>query len=133
MDYLPIIELDEELIKVATDMIRKNYVEGKHGVGSAIRTKSGRIFAGVNLESAVIGVCAEPIAIGIAISNGEREFDSIVAVTLDNKKEPIVLSPCGNCREIIKFYGSDIAVIFVEDGMLKKCRVSDLLPGPYIY
>lgn len=132
MDYLPITKRDQELIEAATSVIQKNYVPGKHHVGAAIRCKSGRIFAGVHLESYATDICAEAVALGMAVSNGEREFDCIVAVTLADGKVPRVISPCGVCRELIRFYGPDIEVIFVEDGNLRKCRVSDLLPGPYV-
>lgn len=132
MEYLPITKADQELIEAATSVIRQNYVPGKHHVGAAIRGKSGLIFAGVHLESAAVDICAEAVALGMAASNGEREFDCIVAVTMADGKVPRVLSPCGVCRELIRFYGPDITVIFVEDGAVKKCRISDLLPGPYV-
>ena len=132
MEYLPITESDQELIEAATSVIRKNYVPGKHHVGAAIRCKSGRIFAGVHLESYATDICAEAVALGMAASNGEREFECIVAVTMAEAREFRVISPCGTCRELIRFYGRDIEVIFVEDGNLRKCRVSDLLPGPYV-
>ena len=132
MEYLPITKTDQELIEAATSVIKKNYVSGKHHVGAAIRGKSGRIFAGVHLESAVVDICAEAVALGMAASNGEREFDGIVAVTMAEGSEPRVISPCGTCRELIRFYGPDIEVIFVEHGNLRKCRVSDLLPGPHV-
>jgi cytidine deaminase len=132
MEYLPITKADQELIEVATSVIRQNYIPGKHHVGAAIRGKSGRIFAGVHLESTITDICAEAVALGMAASFGEREFDCIVAVTMADGKMPRVLSPCGVCRELIRFYGPDVAVIFVENGITKKCRVSDLLPGPYV-
>jgi cytidine deaminase len=132
MNYLPITETDRELIEAATRIIRENYVPGKHHVGAAIRGKSGRIFTGVHLESTAIDVCAEAIALGAAVSGGEREFDCIVAVTIAKGKSPRVLSPCGVCRELIRFYGPDIEVICIEKETLIKCRVSDLLPAPYV-
>ncbi len=132
MEYLPITESDQELIEAATSVIQQNYVPARHHVGAAIRGKSGRIFAGVHLESSAIDICAEAVSVGMAASNGEREYDCIVAITVTKGGEPRVLSPCGVCRELIRFYGPNIAVIFVEHGDLKKCRVSDLLPGPYV-
>jgi cytidine deaminase len=131
MKYLTLNEKDQELIEAAKSVIRKNFVPDRHQVGAAIRTKSGRIYSGVHLESPGIDICAEPVALGMAISNGEREFDSIVAVGMGDGKEPYVLSPCGICRELIVNYGKDISVIFVENGDIKKCKASELLPGPY--
>lgn len=132
MEYLHFTKQDEELIQIATSVIQRNHVPGKHHVGGAVRGKSGRVFTGVNLESSAISVCAEAIAIGTAASNGEREFHSIVAVTMGKAGQPRVLSPCGVCRELINFYGADISAIFVEGGTVKKCKARDLLPGPYV-
>ena len=132
MEYLRMTEADQELIEAATSVIRRNYVPGKHRVGAAVRGKSGRIFTGVHLNSSAIDICAEAVALGTAASNGEREFECIVAVALTEGKAPQVLSPCGVCRELIKFYGPGTQVIFVVDGALRKCRANDLLPGPYI-
>ncbi len=131
MDYQPLTKDDEDLIDAATEVIRENYVRGKHHVGAAVRGASGRIFRGVHLESSGIDTCAEPVAFGTAAANGERGFQAVVAVTLNDGREPRILSPCGVCRELITFYGPDIEVIFVEDGEVRKARARDLLPGPY--
>jgi cytidine deaminase len=127
--YLPITGEDHELMQAATAVIQENYVPGKHHVGAAIRGRSGRVFAGIHLESNVIDICAEAIALGIAASNGEREFECIVAVTMADGKVPRVISPCGACRELVRFYGLDINVIFLEEGNLRKCAIRHLLPA----
>jgi len=44
----------------------------------AIRCRNGNIYTGVNVYSNH-GACAEMIAIGSAITNGEREFECLVA------------------------------------------------------
>jgi hypothetical protein len=51
-------------------------------VGAAVRAKSGRIFAGCNVENATYGltVCAERVAVFKAISEGERGFDAVAVV-----------------------------------------------------
>ena len=72
---------DYELIEKAQKAIRSNYdaVDFNHTVGAAIRCKNGKIYVGVNVYS-LHGACAEQVAIGTAITQGEREFDTIVAV-----------------------------------------------------
>src|SRR5919201_3714360 len=64
-------------------------------VGAALRTKTGRIFTGVNVENAAYPqtMCAERVAIFKAVSEGEKEFEVITIVT-DNGG-----SPCGGCRQ----------------------------------
>jgi len=68
------------LISAATDVLQKNYHPVKHTVGAAVRCGSGRVYTGVNPEACGYGCCAEPIAIGTALTNGEQEIMSIVAV-----------------------------------------------------
>lgn len=132
MRYLPITDEDRDLIKAALEIIELNFTPDRHTVGAAIRAFSGRIYTGVHLESNAIDVCAEHVALGAAASAGERKYDCIVAVKKNMGTAPRVLSPCGVCRELIRYYGDDIEVIFVENDEVKKCQIKDLLPGPYI-
>jgi cytidine deaminase len=80
-----------------------------------------------------VNTCAERVAIGLAASNGERQFEAIAAVAMmSSTDQPTLVSPCGICREVIVFYGPDITVLFVEDGHIRKARARDLLPGGYV-
>ena len=129
---------DQELIKAAESIIESRYKYGKHHIGAAIRSKSGKIYRAVHLEANVgrISVCAEAIAIGKAVSEGDSEFDTIVAVRHpgpDEEDRTIkVVSPCGMCRELLSNYGTDIKVIYSNDDTLAKCNIVDLLPWKYI-
>ena len=46
-------------------------------VGSALQTRSGRIYTGCNVENASYGltICSERVALAKAVSEGERDFD----------------------------------------------------------
>ena len=135
---MELTESDKELVQAATDAINKLYKLGKHHVGAAVRAKSGRIVTGVNVDTYVgrVGVCAEAIALGRMMSEGEEEFSSIVAVYKprpdSDPREPYIASPCGACREMIIDYCPDATVFFVEDGLTKKAGAMELLPGKYI-
>ncbi|MGN0163686.1 MAG: cytidine deaminase [Candidatus Ornithomonoglobus sp.] len=98
-------------MQMATDIIRKNYdsVNYWHTVGAAVRTKSGKIYLDANCDSVSHGSCAEFIAIGAAVTAGEREFDTIVAVLGGEHKK--ILPPCGNCRQMMYCYDKNINVI----------------------
>lgn len=99
-------------------------------VGAAVRTKAGRIFSGCNIENASYGLtlCAERVAIFKAVSEGEREFDSIVVVADTEKLTP----PCGACRQIIWEFCGDIPVILVNlKGKIERERAGNLLPRPF--
>ena len=121
-------ETDKKLIKTALDVIEKNFDDGvyNHTVGCALLCKNGKIYSGVNCDG-IHGSCAEYITMGIAISAGEREFDTIVAV--HDKQDGYVISPCGNCRQMFFDYCPDIKVIVKdEDGETVKVSARDLLP-----
>ena len=122
-------QADKDLIEFAANAIRENYdnVNWWHTVGAAIRTKSGKVYVGVNCDSVSHGACAEVIAIGSAVTAGEREFDTIVAVLGGETRK--ILPPCGNCRQMMFEYCPDIKVIVNDEkGELIKVRARDLLP-----
>ena len=80
MIFYEITEEDKKLIEIALWKLDSNFDNEKytHTVGAAIRCKNGNIYSGVNCDG-IHGSCAEYITMGIAISEGEREFDTIVA------------------------------------------------------
>lgn len=121
---------DYKLIEAAQNAIRLNYDEEKynHTVGAAIRCKSGKIYVGVNVYS-LHGACAEQVAIGTAITNGEREFETIVAVRGKNGEE--IIPPCGNCRQILHDYMQECEVILSINGENVKIKAKELLPFSY--
>ncbi len=121
-------ETDRELIMTALDVLKENFDDGvyNHTVGCALLCKNGNVYKGVNCDG-IHGSCAEYITIGIAISAGEREFDTIVAI--HDKQPDYVISPCGNCRQMLFDYCPDIKVIIRDDnGELVKVTCRDLLP-----
>ena len=128
MKKYPLNETDKKLIKIALEVLERNFDDGvyNHTVGCALLCKNGKIYSGVNCDG-IHGSCAEYITIGTAISAGEREFDTIVAV--HDKQPDYVISPCGNCRQMLFDYCPDIKVIVKDDdGEVVKVAVSDLLP-----
>ncbi|QZY54381.1 cytidine deaminase family protein [Crassaminicella profunda] len=125
-----LIEKDLELIEKASETIKKNYdnIKYNHTVAVAVRCKNGKIYTGVNVYS-LHGACAEQVAIGSAITNGEREFECLVAVKGENGDE--ILPPCGNCRQFLSDYMPDLKVIIETKSKLKKIEVKELLPFAY--
>lgn len=121
---------DYDLIAEAQKAIRLNYDQKyyNHTVGAAIRCKNGKVYVGVNLYS-LHGACAEQVAIGTAITNGERDFDVIVAVRGQEGEE--IIPPCGNCRQILHDYMPNCDIILSVYGELKKTKAKELLPYSY--
>lgn len=98
MERYPITEKDKELIKIGLQVLANNFDDGvyNHTVGCAVLCKNGNIYKGVNCDG-IHGSCAEYITVGIAISSGEREFDTIVAV--HEKHHNCVIPPCRNRKQ----------------------------------
>jgi cytidine deaminase len=84
----------------------------------------------VNVESCGYGPCAEPIAIGTAISQGERGLVTIVAVGGSNTSYPVI-PPCGNCRQLLWDYAPEATVLLLRDGDLVKVGIGELMPMAY--
>jgi cytidine deaminase len=120
----------QALIDLANEARRRAYAPySKYRVGAALRTKSGRIFTGVNVENAAFPttMCAERVAVFKAVSEGEKEFEAI-AVATDNGG-----SPCGGCRQVLAEFGLD-TIVLIADGkgkLVKQMTVSELLPEAF--
>jgi cytidine deaminase len=121
--------LDEQRLIAAAKEARRNahvpYSDFR--VGAAILTKSGKIFAGCNVEniSLRLTLCAEEVAVGSAVAAGENEFVA-VAVIADSKK-PIM--PCGGCRQLLAEFNPDIHLISARlDGQTESYSLAELLP-----
>ena len=128
MERYELTETDHLLISKGLEVLAANFDDGvyNHTVGCALLCKNGHIYQGVNCDG-IHGACAEYVTMGMAISAGEREFDTIVAV--HEKHVNSVIPPCGNCRQMLFEYCPDIQVIVNdEQGRLIKVRARDLLP-----
>jgi cytidine deaminase len=118
------------LINLANEARKRAYVPySNYPVGSALRTKSGRLYTGVNVENAAYPqtMCAERIAIFKAVSEGETEFEMIAVVTNNGG------SPCGGCRQVMAEFGLDTIVLLADgNGILQKeLTVAELLPEAF--
>jgi cytidine deaminase len=119
------------LIDLANEARRRAHAPySNYQVGAALRTRSGRIFTGCNVENAAYptSMCAERIAIFKAVSEGEKEFEVVALVTPNGK------TPCGGCRQVMAEFGLD-TVVLVADGsgrLLQETTVADLLPDAFI-
>lgn len=123
-------EQKKTLIETAISVRRWAYVPYSHyPVGAAVLTNSGKIYDGVNIESAAYPttMCAERVAMFKAVSEGERTFDAIAVVT-DNAG-----SPCGSCRQVMAEFGLNTLVIIADaEGVVRfESTVAELLPGAF--
>lgn len=120
----------QSLIDLANQARRRAYAPySNYPVGAALRTKSGRLFTGVNVENAAYPhtMCAERVAIFKAVSEGESEFEVIAVVTNNGG------SPCGGCRQVMAEFGLD-TIVLIADGnreLKKEITVAELLPEAF--
>lgn len=123
-------EEKQSLIDLANEARSRAYVPySNYPVGAALRTKSGRIYTGVNVENAAYPqtMCAERVAIFKAVSEGEKEFEVIAVVTNNGG------SPCGGCRQVMAEFGLDTIVLFGngQGELVKETTVNQLLPEAF--
>ncbi|MDW4548433.1 cytidine deaminase [Defluviimonas sp. D31] len=117
----------------AARAVRENaYAPYSHfKVGAAVRGRSGRVYAGCNVENVASpeGTCAEAGAIAAMVAAGETELTE-VAVIADS---PMPVSPCGGCRQKLAEFGRhDVAVtLSTLDGKVLETTIGDLLPGRF--
>ena len=119
----------KDIVKVALLMRKRAFAPySNYKVGAAVKTKTGEIIGGCNIESSSYGLtcCAERVAIYNAISKGFNQFNSI-AVSTKNAGYP-----CGACRQVIWEICDDIIVYICNSKeLVKKLKSSDLLPNPF--
>ncbi len=131
-------EQDNELIEAAREAIRRRYRNDWQEVGAAMRTRSGQLLTGVNLDAYLgrMAVCAEAVALGRAVTDlGETGIHTIVAVRHPKPTEAdhtiAVVSPCGACREMIWDYDRNARVIVPGKNGPAIVTIAELLPNKY--
>lgn len=125
-------EADKEEVIAAALAARQQSVAPFSGflVGAAVRTDTGKIFTGCNIESASYGltVCAERVAIWKALSEGERKFTNL-AVAADTQT---LTPPCGTCRQIIWEFAKHADIVMVNcQGDRETVHIENLLPRAF--
>jgi cytidine deaminase len=100
-------------------------------VGAALRTASGAIFSGCNVENAAfpVGTCAEAGAISAMVAAGERGIAEMLIVA-DGEA---LATPCGACRQRIREFATAETSIHVADGggIRASFTQSSLLPHSF--
>ena len=101
-------------------------------VGAVLRTKGGKVYLGCNVENhGIQGICAERTAFVKALSEGERDFDSITVVGGKKGEEPKEkCMPCGYCRQFMsEFVDSDFKIYIIDDtNSVQELTIEELLP-----
>lgn len=122
---------NDELVAAARAALEHAYAPySGFPVAAALLARDGRVFTGVNVENASIGlsVCAERNAIAKAVSEGVRDFEKLAVVT----KAPELTMPCGVCRQVVWEFSHDLLLI-VESGSGERLEttIRELFPYPF--
>lgn len=121
----------EELIQIALDNKENSYSPySNFRVSAVVVTKNGDIYKGVNIENASYPatICAERSALAAAISEGARDFDTIV-ITGDS----VDTYPCGVCRQFMaEVLDTDTKVVIANSPTdYKTYTMEELLPHSF--
>ena len=122
----------EELFAAAADARSRAYAPySRFAVGAAIRSPSGRIYGGANVENAAypVGLCAEASAIAAMIEGGDRAIAEILVIGGGDR----LVTPCGGCRQRIReFAGADTPVhVAGPNGVRATFTLEALLPHSF--
>ncbi len=100
-------------------------------VGAALRTASGAVFAGCNVENVAYpeGTCAEAGAIAAMVAAGQGDIVEILVMA----KSEVPITPCGGCRQKISEFGTPETVIILASptGVIGEVTLGELLPGSF--
>lgn len=117
-----------ELIRTAEEARSHAYAPySKFAVGAALLTNSGRVFTGCNIENISFGLtlCAERVALGEAISHGEKEIVAIYLIA--DSKRPVL--PCGACRQVLAEFNPALKIVTSTiGGERESVELKSLLP-----
>lgn len=129
-------EIEQQLIAAATDARTRAYVPySQYAVGAAILTADGQVHQGCNIENASYGLtsCAERNAIfGLVSKNNDtsaRRIRAVAVVTAGS--DPA--TPCGACRQVIREFGPDAAIIIGNTAgeIFLRTSLPELLPHSF--
>lgn len=126
----------EDLFLAALKAREKAYApHSKFAVGVAIRTESGAIFIGANIENASYpeGWCAETSAISHMIMAARTPADRMiteVAVCADHSPP---ITPCGGCRQRLAEFGKPETLVHAcgLNGADASYTLAELLPASF--
>lgn len=101
-------------------------------VGAALRTDTGTVHAGCNVENAAYpeGTCAEAGAIAAMVLAGGRRIAELVVAGAGD----VPCTPCGGCRQKLREFGvAETLVRIVDDGGVELLRttLAELLPHAF--
>lgn len=105
-------------------------------VGAALRSESGTVYLGCNVENVAYpeGTCAEAGAIAAMCVAGDRVIEEIYVLAKSPRDDGVPVSPCGGCRQKINQLARDGSVKVImgtTSGQEVTMTIEELLPGAF--
>ena len=141
------IVLDEKmkarLIREALIKLPNSYAPYSHyNVAAAVLTSSGKIYSGVNVESALLSctICAERNAIFTAVAEGEKKLVAVAivgglnAATAGELADYDYCTPCGVCRQVMRDFADpkELSIICARSPQdYRQFTLEQLLPESF--
>jgi cytidine deaminase len=125
------------VLEAARATLLRHYRPFWHTVAAAIRSRDGRIWTGLHLGATVgrLSICAEPVALGRALLEGDGTADIVVALRhpkpSENLRDIAIVPPCGACRDLLMDHAPEAWVILPGPQGPLKLPLHALLPQPY--
>lgn len=120
---------EKKLISASLRVLKNSHSpHSNFRVGSAILSKSGKIYSGTNVEfdALTLTVCAERAALFSGIAGGEKKFKAIAVATSSND----FVYPCGLCRQALVEFNPDMEVILItKNKKTKSFILRDIIPN----
>lgn len=122
----------DPLFEMAKAAMKRSYSPySQFPVGCAIRTSSGAIFCGCNVENASYpeGTCAEAGAIAAMVMGGK---DTIQDIFVIGEADGLV-TPCGGCRQRIREFSTSETRVHMcgPEGVRGVMNIHELLPHSF--
>jgi cytidine deaminase len=125
------IPSNKALQEKAQELLHHAYAPySRFRVAALVVGNTGQCYSGVNVENASYGLtmCAERVAIGNAITAGERQILKVLVMT----DTPSFTFPCGACRQVLREFGTDIRIVLATlSGKSYSTSLKKLLPHSF--
>ncbi|MEM1038106.1 MAG: cytidine deaminase [Pseudomonadota bacterium] len=125
-------DLQTTMFEMAREAMTKSHSPySEFPVGVCLRTSSGALFSGCNIENASYpeGWCAETTAIGHMIMAGEKSITHMLVVA----KKQDSATPCGGCRQRLSEFAASDAVLMLcdQNGVVSSHPFTSLFPSGF--
>lgn len=122
----------QEMFDAAVAAMNHAYAPySRYPVGAAVRSESGRVYAGCNVENAAYpqGWCAETSAIAAMVTAGERRITAVLTVATGE----LVGTCCGGCRQKLREFAALDTPVWScgPDGLRAEFTLGGLLPDSF--